>query len=253
MSPRQPHGRADRRSGFTLIEMMLAISIAAVIVLTAVGLMRYVEAADGRLERRFDDMASFGRARLTLERAMSSLLAAPEPEPVPLTPAGQPADPTSDRFGSAQRRDDDDPGEHPFFALGPTDPDDTSDRAPRKIEMRLKRSPIAGAGLDAAVLHGAFELVPYSSSEPSINQRSAVSWALLWTPIEPRGDPTILVKDLEYAAWEALNDDMKWVSAHTARLVGDIPRAVHVELFAWSGARVDWLFEPLAEPREDLR
>ncbi|RMH28085.1 MAG: prepilin-type N-terminal cleavage/methylation domain-containing protein [Planctomycetota bacterium] len=235
------------RSGFTLIEMMLAMSVAAVIVTASAGLMRYVDAADGRLARRFEDAATLGRARRAFDLAFSSLLAAPDPEPAPVVP-GRPADPERGRF----REEPEDPERPPLFDLGPTDPDDDGPLAPRKIEAILKRSPIPGELVGADMIHGAFEIVPYRL-EPFFSERGALSWAVLWTPLSPRGDTVVLAQALEYAAWEALNDDMEWNPAHQATEVGDYPRAIHVELTAWSGARADWLFAPTPEAREDLK
>ena len=241
-----------RHHGFTLIEVMLASSFASVIVLTSVGLMRYIERVDGRLAIRYDDIGQLGRARETIQRAMMSLVGVPDPDeddasPAPGTGLGR------DRFGDeplADRMFDTD-AKPPLFSLGYTIASEHGEMAPRKIEMRLKRSPIAGSPSDQGIVYGAFELVTYPL-DPYLSEQGQESWALLWTPVTPRGEPTILVDKIRFASWEALNDDMKWVNEHDARAVGDFPRAIHVELKMWSGARADWLFEPIVEARPGL-
>src|SRR5690606_34731828 len=117
---------------------------------------------------------------------------------------------------------------------------------PRKIEMRLRRSPLPGVESERDVIHGAFELVPYLH-EPYYSQTGKQSWALLWTPVDPLGEPVILMDSLEFAAWEALqdpsgpNNEMTWSEEHEARYLDDFPRAVHIEMRTWSGSVADWL------------
>lgn len=229
---------------------MLASSIASIIVLAAVGLMRYTASMDGRLSARFTDIAELGRARETIRRAMSSLVGAPDPPPDTARQPGQPDDPARDRFGAGGPGGKD-KEEQSLFELGPTEAGKDGPRAPRKIEMRLKRSPLVGADVPADVIHGAFELVPYKL-EPYYSEQGVQSWALLWTPLDPPGEVVVLADALQFAAWEALGDDMKWAPKLDARAVGDFPRGVHVELTSWSGARADWLFEPIVEVRENL-
>lgn len=230
------------RRGFTLIEMMLASSIASVVVLTSVGLMRYTERMDARLASRAEDAAAFGRARETLRRAMATLLAAPDP-PEDATPA--------DARRPSRARRDEEPEPRRLFALAPTLENDRGPNAPKKLEVWLKRSPISGERVPAPMVFGAFELVPYAL-DPYFSEQGSVSWALLWTPLMPPGETVVLASALEFAAWEALDDRMAWNPEHAAREVGDFPRSLHVELVAWSGARADWLFEPVIEVREGM-
>lgn len=240
-----------RARGFTLLEVTLASAIASVIVLTTFGLMRYIERMDGALAARYDDIAELGRARKVLRRAMGSLAGAPDPEENDAGATAQ-SDLARQRFGDrplAEQMFGD--GETPTFELGYTVKTRRGDNAPRKIEVRVRLSPVAAGASDRSVIHGAFELVTYRL-EPYYSRLGKLSWALLWTPVDPPGGPVVLADALQFAAWKALDDDMKWQDEYEARSVSDFPRAVHVEFKTWSGARADWLFEPIVEAKEGL-
>lgn len=242
-----------RARGFTLLEVTLASAIASVLVMTTFGMMRYIERMDEKLASRFDDIAELGRARQTLRRAMSSLAGAPDP-PDDATPTpGLSSDLARERFGDESLADQmfGDEEEKQSFVIGFTVPTQHGDAAPRKIELRLLRSPVAGEPSGPRVRHGAFELVSYRL-EPYFYTLGQLSWALLWTPIDPPGRPTVLVDALEFASWQALDNDMEWQDEYEARFVGDFPRAIHVQLKSWTGANADWLFEPIVQARSGL-
>jgi prepilin-type N-terminal cleavage/methylation domain-containing protein len=242
-----------RARGFTLLEVTLASAIASVLVLTTFGLMRYIERMDGRLASRFDDIAELGRARQTIRRAMSSLAGVPDP-PDDATPApGLSSDLARERFGDESLADQmfGDEEEAKTFVIGFTVPKQRGDNAPKKIELRLLKSPVAGAASGPRVRYGAFELVSYRL-EPYFYEQGQLSWALLWTPIDPPGKPTVLADALKFAGWQALDNDMEWQDEYEARYVGDFPRAIHVQLKSWAGADADWLFEPIVQARSGL-
>ncbi len=244
---------AKRRRAFTLLEVMLAMSIASVIMLSSLGLMEYVSRMDDKLANRFDDISELGRARETMRTAMNSLVGVVDPPEEPGARTGL----ARERFGEdslAERMFEDDDENPPVFELGYTIPNRRGESDPRKIVMRLKRSPIPGAPAQRDVVVGAFELVTYPL-DPYFTETGQESWALLWTPLSPRGEPVILADAIKFAAWQALRDpqppsnDMEWVDEHDARFVDDFPRAVRIELETWSGAVGDWIFEPIVEAR----
>lgn len=242
-----------RAKGFTLIEVTLASAIASVLVVTTFGLMRYIERMDEKLASRFDDIAELGRARQTLRRAMSSLAGAPDPpEDATSTDTGRRSGLARERFGDESLADQMfGDKETQTFVIGFTVPSKHGDTAPKKIELRLLQSPVAGATPGPGVRHGAFELVTYRL-DPYYHRLGRLSWALLWTPVDPPGKPVVLADALEFADWTALDNDMKWQGEYKARSVGDFPRAIHVELKSWAGANADWLFEPIVQARSGL-
>jgi prepilin-type N-terminal cleavage/methylation domain-containing protein len=244
-----------RQRAFTLLEVMLASSIASVIMLTSFGLMQYVSRMDGKLATRFEDVAELGRAREAIRTAMTSLVGVVDP---PDDPAANRTQTSIERFGEeslADRLFEDEEAPPPLFELGYTIPNRKGEMDPRKLVMRLRRSPIATEVTTQAVITGAFELVTYPL-EPYFTQEGQESWALLWTPLDPPGEPVVLAEALKFAAWEALRDpqpprnEMEYVDEHEARYIDDFPRVIHVELETWGGALADWLFEPVVEARE---
>lgn len=245
------------RRGFTLLEVMLASSIASVIMLTAIGLMQYASRMDGKLAQRFEDVGELGRARETMRLAMISLVGEPDP---PDEPGQARTELSRERFGDeslADRMFEDDDAPPPLFEIGFTIPGRRAEMDPRKIVMRLKRSPLPGDVSERQIVVGAFELVTYPL-EPYFTEEGQESWALLWTPLSPRGEPVILAEGMRFASWQALRDpeppsnQMTWVDEHDARYVDDFPRAVRIEMETWGGTTADWIFEPVVEARAGL-
>ena len=67
-----------RRRAFTLIEVVLACSLGAMVVLACVGVYSAMTRADLMLQARFDESAELARLQRTMQNAMGTLVLAPE-------------------------------------------------------------------------------------------------------------------------------------------------------------------------------
>jgi len=245
-------------TAFTFIEVLLAMVVSSVIVISAYGLLGYIRSADQGMAEEYQDIQELGYAHEVVRQAMVSLVALETPEEEP-----------EDQDGAAGRSDEDSAAAAragpPLMVLGPTEPEATGPQAPKMLLLTLKSPPVRTGDNAAAggVVRGAFELVPYRLA-PHWQRDGALSWALLWTPLEPSGDPVVLAEELEAAQWALLGKDNQWrpdlrgdievdeFPEVRARFEDEYPRGLRLILWTWSGRRVDWLFEPVVEVRRSL-
>lgn len=294
------------RRAFTLLELTLAMLLAAFIMATALGLFGMISTSDRALSDRFNDMANMARAHAVLRHSFQSLVAAPPAPANPNPDGGLRAQATpeqgaegengqdaqsgagasaresrpasrrsrtgrgdervartdSDRAGagsggasgdrSALGDDEAVPGpgsangsgrnraeelpKLPYMWLGPTDParpGSVDVSVPWTLEIVLSQPPFKFMPQSDTPIRGAFE-----------KAWNETDWALIWLPIDPPGEPVIVMDNLAEVFMAALTKDGSWTDMFEAREFKEFPRAIRVVLMATSGATSDWLFEP---------
>ncbi len=250
-----------RRGGFTLLEMMLATVVGAVVILAAVGTLGLVQRTEQRLSEGYDDVVELARVQGTLRRAMQSFVAA---NPAGQTGVGAGAD-QDDDADADDDDDDDDPadddaplddqddddederagadggapsGPRPMLDIGPLDPETDEDvhvgDAEWRLEATFSGAPLGPVDPASGEVRGAFELI----------RREPGDWIIVWTSLEPAEEPVILAEGLEYAMLAALTRDNLWTDRLEARSMEDFPRAIRVAIMTRSGRTADWLLEP---------
>jgi prepilin-type N-terminal cleavage/methylation domain-containing protein len=71
--------RARKRAGFTLIEMVFAITIGTMVMVAAGSLLVAIQRNERAIARRAEDAAALGRVRQVMQRTFSTVLMAPTP------------------------------------------------------------------------------------------------------------------------------------------------------------------------------
>ena len=106
------------RSAFTVLELLLALSLALVIGGTALALFGMVASSDRRHDRRFDEAIDLSFAQETLRKAMGQLVAAKPVDPEQTPIASQPSRGDQEGEGNdaeqgeeSDEEDDDEPAE----------------------------------------------------------------------------------------------------------------------------------------------
>ena len=160
---------------------------------------------------------------------------------------GEEEDEEDDRRGRRRLGDSDeeevDQGPE-YFAMKPLLPADRAEGvevgdAPWRLELVLSASPTMIAAERGAPIRGAFDIVQ-SGEEGDVE-----SWALLWTPIKPPGEPVVLIDGLALALMAVLpRDTSEFTGQFGARQIKQFPRAVRFILWTRGGAKTDWVFEP---------
>jgi len=256
--------------GFTLLEMMLATVVGAMVVLAAIGTLGLVNRTEERLAQGYDDVVELARVQNTLRRGMQSLVAAnpaaqaaaaqgaggqatgaqaadDDDDAAPPPAPGAPDDDDDeddegeddDNAGGAARDDDEPPPPpRPMLDIGPLDPGTEDDvhvgDADWRLEATLSGPPIGPVDPAAGEVRGAFDFF----------QRGPRDWVVTWTSLEPAEEPIILAEDLEYAMVAVLTRETFWTDRLEAREMEDFPRSIRVVLMTRSGRTADWLLEP---------
>ena len=94
----QRKGPMPARRGFTMLELVLAASLGAVVILTVLGVFFQIDRTETLLARRTKDANDLSNLRLVLQRALSNFVMSTDPLP----PKEQNADGTNSRFGSTR-------------------------------------------------------------------------------------------------------------------------------------------------------
>lgn len=257
-----------RQHGFTLLELILALSLAVVITSAALSLFWMIRSSDQRLSARFDEQIDLSFAQEVLRKAMAHLVAArpvSADEAAPATGEGAedelPEDERLPSFedqirGLVTEMGGDEAlvdslvsglatGEAPHFEV-------YYERNPRwgqlpRLEVVLMNSPVppipallgeertAAVGATLRWTRGVFEPVDLGDR-----------LALQWRPIDPPDYPTTLIDGIVGIEWSVLPRQRhggQWTDLSSAFLQEDYPVAVRLILWMQSGVHIDWLFE----------
>ncbi|MCA9282980.1 MAG: prepilin-type N-terminal cleavage/methylation domain-containing protein [Phycisphaerales bacterium] len=263
-----------RAGGFTLLEVMLSLALAALVVSGVFGLLGLMNNQMRVSEATFADTGGLYRTQTVVRRALQTMIAG---EPTALDAGGGDAgdlDPENDDVDAdleALRADlesvvgADDAASImdrrselllPHFELAWDDPEpgvvvpvvevvvlespvpvDTSDMGDAEREMTLRDSAVES-------YRGMFEV----ARDDLVPER----WNLRWTPIDPPMRPMVLIRDVipESVAWMVLPLKREegardpWVTGvFAAYLAEDFPLAVRLVFRTNSGAQADWVFE----------
>jgi type II secretory pathway pseudopilin PulG len=224
-----------------MLELLLAIAISGVLLTSTFGMVTYLQAADKSLSIRYKGMNTLANTQDVLRRAMQSLVAARTPTAI----FGQDELSRSDAVGSTESRAGD--NKQLRLHLRMINPDDVyniQDPKPRRIELTLTSPPMATLDWQGAPVRGAFDLYPRINQGETpgalIGQRL---WSLVWQPLDPPGEPTLLIDDLEFAEFTAL-DGAGMHALYESYYIEEFPWAIRVVLWTIGGARADWMLEP---------
>jgi prepilin-type N-terminal cleavage/methylation domain-containing protein len=261
-SPRRSTTPSPR--GFTVIELLLALALAAVITTAAFSLFMLLGATDRRLAVRFDEDADLSIAQQVIRRAMGSLVAArprePSPTDRPAPKDGEEADGPDTEARERARSELEEligtvTGDE-AFARSLTENisidrpnfelyfDTTGPGIQPVLEVKVMESPVPPAApLDSAAaaveqflpVRGVFETV-----------QTGEGLVLQWRQLEPPGPPTVLLRRLAAVEWFVLpraRHGKKWTDVHAAYIQEWYPVAVRLVLWTESGTHVDWLFD----------
>jgi len=255
--------RAARRHdrAFTLLELLLAMVIGSIILAGGFGLVAMTERLDHAFAARLDATTRLAFVQRTFSRSLHTIVAAPEDyDPQRAALAAAAVAERAERLGRPRRQDqgESEPGAAsararrdvepapPRFRMGHLADDgesyenreDDAAEGVRRLELLLARPPF-GERDDLDPVRGAFDLVPTPTSAPG---PQGDRWRLQWTPIEPAGEPTVLLDNLELAEW-SVTDARGQVDIFSTYERDDLPWTVRVVLWTESGTKVDWMFD----------
>lgn len=259
-----------RRAGFTLLEVMLSLALAALVVSAVFGLIGLMQNQMRVSENAYSDTRGLFRTQTVVRRALQSMIAG---QPMPLSADPGDADPENDDLEALRAElegvigaDDTDSilrsgagaggALLPHFELAWDEPEPGV--VVPTVEVVVLESPIP---IDITIMgeaeremtlrdsavesyRGVFEIVR-DEFEPE-------TWNLRWTPVDPPLRPMILMPDVipESVAWMVLplkrveGASDPWISDVFAAYLGeDFPLAVRLVFQTNSGARADWVFE----------
>ena len=253
---------------FTLLELLLAMVVGSLILAGGFGLVSMTERLDHGFAARLDATTRLAFVQRTFSRSLHTIVAAPEGyDPQQAAVAAAAVAERAERLRRTNRQDENEPSAVLEPGAGDPDGQAAAVRARRDVEPappRFRMGHLAGDGEsyenreDAAAegvrrlelllarppfgerdglqpVRGAFDLVPSTSPRGD-------RWRLQWTPIEPAGDPTVLLENLELAEW-SVTDARGQVDIFSTYERDDLPWTVRVVLWTESGVKVDWMFD----------
>lgn len=276
------HPRPHLSRGFTAVELMIALALATVVSIGALGLLSTIYASDTAAQKRFD-----GEAELqTLQRAVRAMARnltakrAPDPTsgfgPEPgeaeiklaedqlkaeLDRAGQPYTPESIRAQAIETA-------RKTAREQAASKGDEREHIPPRFEVRFDATGSGGAVPVLEALLTDAPVPPAWSPDPEA-QRWAMSanlvrgviegvrtddfkekgWTLQWRQTEPPAEPVTLARGISGWEWSVLprktHDKEKagFVETAAAWYGSDYPRAVRLRVMTVRGAQADWLFD----------
>lgn len=263
------------RRGFTVVELMLALILGAMIVASATAVFGLVGAAEKRLSASFDDASQLAIAQRVLRRSTSSLIAA-KPQDDQATKGTAKArvkdeqiNETSEESAPKDERAEEEASDHLRDAIVDATGDKaladalTSAAQEDRVWFELyydTTSPDLQQALEVVVLESPVpqsrEIEP-AEDEPSLARFMPVrgvfetlavgdAFVLQWRPIDPPGPPTLLLENLERVEWWVLpraRHGREWVDVWAAYLQEDYPVALRLLVWTRNGTHADWLFD----------
>jgi prepilin-type N-terminal cleavage/methylation domain-containing protein len=253
-----------RRRGFTVMELVLALVLAAIVALAGMGVLGMMSTADGRLSKGFDDASDLAAAQVLLRRSTSLLLAAAPLKrnptaPAPTSPApdesegesaeGDGADDAdtqdeADSKGSLDQAGEAEADQEPHFDLYYSNESGSpSQGALQSLEVVLIESPF-GPQDAANSREGLERYLPVRGVFEAVSQGDELS--LVWTPIDPPGPSHTIIRRLVAFEWWVLprhKNGRDWTDIAAASLDEDYPVALRLLLWTAQGTHADWLFD----------
>ncbi len=271
----------DPGAGFTAVELLLALGLAAVVSLAAFGLLFTVYRAESAGQARFSDEAELQMLQRAV-RALSRSVTCKKPAEIDSVDApvsetvvadiearlreqmdrsGQPYTPESVRAQAMEeaRR----VAREQAAARG-----DEREKIPPRFEVRLDASSSGGAVPVLEALLTESPVPPVWSPDPEERRRAMAGnlvrgviegvrsedfersgWTLQWRAIEPPAEPVVLARRIAGWEWSVLprkqhaNKAVAFVETAAAWYDSDYPRALRLRVAGMGGTMNDWTFD----------
>lgn len=266
---------ATQRRAFTVIEVLFALMLATVVVSGALAVFSMLGRSDQRLAAEFEGSVDRAVTQNIVRQAMSSLFAAQEEDPALATAEGsqqdgstadeaeaQAAEEAGERSAEESELASDDAAESDEFTDA-TPSGRPTESGPEPPHFNLHFAP----GIDRVL--PALELVlleppvrAIRPAEPLTIEDNIASFlptrgvfealqlpdeiVLQWRPIEPPGEPVVLIRGLAAVEWWVLprsRHGRQWVDVYAADIQEYYPVAVRLLMWGRSGWHTDWLFD----------
>ncbi|MEM9084212.1 MAG: hypothetical protein AAGB34_11495, partial [Planctomycetota bacterium] len=117
------------------------------------------------------------------------------------------------------------------------------------VMLRESPLPLTAQELEARTSeNGRVSVTPTDAVYGAFELRETVEdgWVLQWAPIEPAGEPQILVRRITRCEWSVLPSGIEtdeWPDQYSAYLAEDFPFVFRLVLETESGVYEDWVFE----------
>jgi len=265
---------ARTRRGFTIVELMLALSLAAVVLAAMIGVLGVLTGADAVSLKRIEQQTDLAVAQNLLRRSFVSLAAAAPLDPAAMletlkrSKAAEAAEAETEPVTDEQQaaRDQNDMGPMappdiaPMFEIYYTDLGDGS--AAPALECVIVDPPGVLVPNLRAVTADTFRTIARGRTHEGARLSRRISqsvrgrfevgmlldgrWALQWRGLDPVSEPVTLLAGIKGLEWTALPIDEKrrtWQDEYSAKLATEFPIAVRLVVWTDDGQEIDWEFE----------
>ena len=241
--------RAPGARGFTVIEVMLALALSAIVVAAAIGLYKILNVAERKGETRFEHAADLAVTQITLRRIMNTLVCAPAQPAGNQGPADTPVDTPPETDGASEEGDNEEDAPEPtegqaeiLAEAAPSAPMmfelwwqemelDEGTVAVPMIELVVSEAPVVVESTAGRFEEEDLEKVSDAQAEDALRRANRLTemvrgvlevvpdyggWRLQWRPLEPPGQPYMFISHIATNAdggpelmWEVLSRDEK--------------------------------------------
>lgn len=260
--------RSTARPGFTLIEVMLALVLAAFVVVAAMGVLSLAVRAQATHAGDIARSVRIAQAQSFFRDSFVRLVAG-----VPLVEESEDeATPTDEEANGDEAEaiedEQDEPGNfeqllddllegdmasqllaenaEQLDAMFEIYLDDTAPGWPLPVLECVVTDP-PNLARDTAFITGRSVLdeLGFVRGRVTLEPQRDGLYTLVYVPLDPIGETVAIIRDLEWASFHVLpsKNDMGWVELYAAYLQEDFPAAIRVVLFTPDGREIDWLFE----------